>query len=417
MTGVEGAGGPNVARGRRSPVRRWRLTQIPGELVIAVGMFVLMRLLFSAFGALVAVHADPWGPCHQELAFAGWSNFPRIEDGPWSFPLIGVWERWDGCWYIKIASFGYEPGESATAFFPLYPALTRLVGSAIGGSYTVGALLASGIAYVVAVSGLVRLVRYEWGRFTARRAALYLSVFPSAFFLFAPFTEALFLACAIWTFLAARRGQWPLAAVAGIAAGLTRNHGVLLVLPLAWEAARWIRAQRWTSEELLQRWPELVPAALAVLAPLVGYQAFTLYAGAVLGQTPAGALGYWGATDLHPPWRVVASAVQWTIERGDGIELVNLIMLSFAGLALIPIFRRLPLSYGLYAVPHVVALSTRILPTPLTSTSRFVLVIFPIFIVLALWGRDERFHTAWLIGSTMFLGLLTYLFLIGDFVA
>jgi hypothetical protein len=85
--------------------------------------------------------------------------------------------------------------------------------------------------------------------------------------------------------------------------------------------------------------------------------------------------------------------------------------------ALVPIFLRLPLSYGLYALPHVVVLSTRILPTPLTSTSRFVLVIFPIFVVLALWGRDERFHTAWMVGSTLFLGLLTYLFLIGDFVA
>lgn len=416
MTDLGGAG-PVGARYRAAWTGGRLRRLLPPELVTAIGLYALLRLLLSAFGALVAVHADPWGPCHQELAFAQWSNFPRIEDGPWSFPFLGIWERWDGCWYIKIASFGYEPGESATAFFPLYPAVTRVIGGAVGGSYTLGALLASGVAYVVAVTGLIRLVRREWGRFTARRAALYLSVFPSAFYLFAPFSEALFLAGAIWAILAARQRHWSLAAVAGIAAGLTRTHGILLVLPLAWEAVRWFRDERWSSDDWMRRWPELGGPALAVIAPFIGFQAFNLYAGAALGQTPTDAQGYWGGANFHPPWEVIAAAVRWTIERGDGIELVNVVMVAFAVLALIPIFRWLPLTYGLFALPHVVVLSTRLLPTPLTSTSRFVLVIFPIFIVLALWGRDERFHTAWLVGSTLFLGLLTYLFLIGDFVA
>lgn len=401
------------AAGQRRTARRL----LPPALATAVGLFLLLRVLFTAYGALVTVHADPWGPCHTEVAFADWERFPRLEDDPLAFPLLGVWQRWDGCWYIKIASFGYEPGESATAFFPLYPALTRLVGAPLGGSYTLGALLASGIAYVVAVAGLITLVRAEWGRFTGRRAALYLSVFPSAFFLFAPFTEALFLAAVIWAVYGARRHHWLLATIAGACAALTRTHGVLLVLPLAWEAVRWWRTQRWSRHDWLARWPDALPAVIAVAAPLIGFQAFNLYARVALGQTPAEAQGYWGGANFHPPWEVVSAAVRWTIERGDGIELVNVVMLGFSALMLIPIFLKLPLTYGLYALPHVVVIATRILPTPLTSTSRFVLVIFPIFIVLALWGRDERLHTAWLIGSTLFLGLLTYLFLIGDFVA
>lgn len=415
--GTAAAGAATADAVRRRRRRRTARRLLPPALATAIGLFLLLRLLFTAYGALVTVHADPWGPCHTEVAFASWERFPRIEDDPLVFPVLGVWQRWDGCWYIKIASFGYEPGESASAFFPLYPALTRLVGAPLGGGYTLGALLASGIAYVVAVAGLITLVRAEWGRFTGRRAALYLSVFPSAFFLFAPFTEALFLATTIWAIYGARRRRWLLAAVGALCAALTRTHGVLLVLPLAWEAFSWWRGQGWSRTNWLARWPDALPPIIAVVAPLIGFQAFNAYARVVLGQTPAEAQGYWGGASFHPPWEVVAAAVRWTIERGDGIELVNVVMLGFAALMLIPIFLRLPLTYGLYALPHVAVIATRILPTPLTSTSRFVLVIFPIFIVLALWGRDERFHTAWLIGSTLFLGLLTYLFLIGDFVA
>jgi hypothetical protein len=47
-----------------------------------------------------------------------------------------------------------------------------------------------------------------------------------------------------------------------------------------------------------------------------------------------------------------------------------------------------------------------------------VLLLFPAFVVLALlWGRHRRPHVSWLILSLLFLGLLTYHFLRGDFVA
>ena len=388
------------------------------ELTIAIILFATLRLLLSTFAALVAMYVDPPGPCHQELAFADWDAFPRMESGAVSFPLFGVWQRWDACWYIKIASFGYVPGENATAFFPLYPAITRILGLGLGGSFTVAGLIASAIAYVVAMVGLLRLGAAETGRPTAVRAALYLSIFPSAFFLFAPFTEALFLASVVWALWGARQGRWGVSALAGLAAALTRTHGVLLVLPVAWEAARWARS-RWRPAQGAAPRPmmDLAPPALAVLAPLAGFGAFSVYAAAVMGQSPADAQGYWGGANFHPPWEVLAAAITWSLERGDAMELINVGMLLFAGVMLVPIFRRLPLAYGLYALPHVAVMATRILPTPLTSTSRFVLVIFPIFMVLAIWGRHPWVHHAWIVGSALLLGFLTYLFVIGDFVA
>lgn len=406
----------SAQRGRAGAFRR-SLRLLPRELAIAIALYLFLRLLLSAYGALVAIYSDPWGPCHQELAFADWARFPRIEDGPVAFPLLGVWERWDACWYIKIASFGYQPGENATAFFPLFPGVTRVVGVLLGGSFTLAAMVVSGVAYVVAMSGLFRLVRWELGRRTALRTVLYLSVFPSAFFLFAPFTESLFLAAAVWAILGARQRQWIVAGAAALAAALTRTHGILLVLPLAWEAFAYWRSRPTSGEPWSRGWPALAAPLLAISAPPAGFLGFNTFADAVMGQTPADSQAYWGGANFHPPWEVFMASLRWTIERGDGMQLINLTMLMFAAVMLVPIFRRLPPVYGLYALPHVAVLATRILPTPLTSTSRFVLVIFPIFIILARLGRREWFHTGWLIGSALLLGFLAYLFFIGDFVA
>ncbi len=61
-------------------------------------------------------------------------------------------------------------------------------------------------------------------------------------------------------------------------------------------------------------------------------------------------------------------------------------------------------------------LATRIQPTPLTSTNRYLLVLFPVFVVVALlpW---PRLRLAWGITSILFLGLLLAEFQRGTFVA
>jgi hypothetical protein len=77
---------------------------------------------------------------------------PLADDGA-AFPLVGVWQRWDACWYGKIATFGYEPAEMSANFWPMFPILTGLAARLIGGSVALGGLLVSAIAYVAAMTG------------------------------------------------------------------------------------------------------------------------------------------------------------------------------------------------------------------------------------------------------------------------
>jgi hypothetical protein len=71
----------------------------------------------------------------------------------------------------------------------------------------------------------------------------------------------------------------------------------------------------------------------------------------------------------------------------------------------------------LYAAPQLLLLSSQqAWFSPLMSTSRYVLVLFPAFVVLAQLGRHRRLHYSWLILSLLLLGFFLYAFLSGPFV-
>ena len=380
-------------------------------------LFLALRIGLSLLAALVAM-SGVWGPCHFEEALVGWQTMPEQLRGGLAFPLAGIWERWDACWYMKIATYGYEPGERAVAFFPFFPALVRSVGTITTLPYPVAGLIVSALGYVAAMTGLLRLVSASNGLRVARWSMRYLSLFPAAFFLFAPFTEATFLASAVWCLVFARERRWGLALIFGAVAGLTRAQGVLLAVPLAWEAFLAVREARGSGRlRTSGAWLQVALSIAATLAPVAAFFAFGLVARAMTGETPYDAQSLWGGTEFHPPWEVVAAAAAWAFEHGDGIEALNLAaLLGSAGLLLAGV-RRMPVTYSLYAWPPLLLVATRIQPTPLTSTMRYVLVLFPVFIVAVLLTERPWLRQAWLIVSTLLLGALTTIFLQGDFVA
>lgn len=394
--------------------------RLPSGFGDALALLVMMRFALGLVVIYLWWRGGLPGPCHFELARNGWQTIPPLADQGVAFPLVGSWQRWDACWYSKIATFGYEPAELSVNFWPLFPVLTGGVARVVGGSVALAGLIVSAIAYVAAMVGLFRLVARDVDEVIARRTMLLITIFPSAFFLFAPFTESLFLALSVWTIVAARERSWLLAAVLGGLAALTRIQGVFLALPIGWEALMASGLLLWRPSAASDRpaiaWRRLIAGGLASFGPAVGFASFIGYTAAIAGQTPLDTQDAWGGKEFFPPWEVVDAAWRWTIERADPLQGLNLILLFIFGALLVVALRRLPFAYSLFALPQFVLLATRIQPTPLTSTNRYLLVIFPAFVVLALipW---RRFRIAWAITSLLFLAILLREFQAGTFVA
>src|ERR671922_2761055 len=156
-----------------------------------------------------------------------------VVDGQTFSSIANSWQIWDAGWYLQIARDGYFRPE-AVAFFPLYPLLIHVVSLPIGkDSGYLAAMLIANLGTLMGFIGLALLAAHEMNAVSGgSRAVRMMAAWPLAFFLFAPYTEGVFLAFATWTLLAARRGWWRVAAATAFLAALTRPTGVALFLPL-----------------------------------------------------------------------------------------------------------------------------------------------------------------------------------------
>jgi hypothetical protein len=311
--------------------------------------------------------------------------------------------RWDSTWYLGIAHSGYE-GES-TAFFPLYPMLVR--GLAVvnaPGALLVASYVVSLAAFLGALVLMQRLVSLELeSERVARLSVLMLAIFPGALWFGAPYSESLFLLLSVAAFYFARTDRWPLAGVAAALASGTRSAGIVLVVPLLilwWQSAPRPRRARDLG------WIALAPLGLALytlyLALSLGDGFAYLHLQDVWFRSFAGPFGgAWdGAVAAWDGLRQIASGqrahVYFTAAGGDPIDVgwhnVELFgFLVMGAVACIGVLRRLPLAYGAYVVAALaLPLSFPVGPQPLMSLPRFLAVLFPLFMWLALVCRTPR---------------------------
>jgi Mannosyltransferase (PIG-V) len=356
-------------------------------------------------------------PSRNPLAYK-WDD-PKLTHDLGAF--TDVWARWDSVWFLRIAEHGYHSGSNAdTAFYPLYPLTIAGLGRVLAGHYVLAGLLISLAASLGAFYLLHRLAEERLGADGARRAVLYLAVFPMSLFLVALYTESLFLLLALAAFLLAERNRWLSAwTVTGLAM-LTRIAGVALVpalLLMAWRA------------------PDRRRALAGVAVPAVLFAAYPAYLAGVRGDglaflhsqglwhrhfSYAGPLGgiwdglrsVWAALEqfasgshTHSYWR----AVPVTDSDPMRTAVINLAAFGFLVLFVwlsIVAWRRFGAVYGVYCVVSLaIPLSAPSSRWPLLSMPRFGLAVFPIFLALAVVGGRPRVHTGILAVSGMLLGV------------
>lgn len=359
-----------------------------------------------------------------------------------------MWRRFDSGFYLDLAKSGYWPAStlhtySNWAFFPLYPLLIFLFAHLFGGSdvaFSLAGLLISNGAALIAVFYLFRLVQREFGTNVASLSVLYLALFPTAFFLSAIYTEALFLACSVACIYYAREHRWWLSGLCGGLASLTRAQGVFLLLPVVWEYWQVVsdrytpltnasrdnfqqQVRAWLASRLrgpflaireLRNWLSLFATGLIPLGLLTFLIYGKIKTGYFLATFDNEKWG-WGR-HFETPWQLLSTSLAHP-ERANPMDwnfwILNIcIALLFLGFTLWA-FRKLPMIYALFTLVMVLLpLSS----SRLNSISRYYLIVFPVFILLALWSESaEQVYRRVLIITlfAMLQAVLMVLFVLG----
>ncbi len=330
-----------------------------------------------------------------------------LAEGPPGY--LSIWYQWDAQWYMSIITDGYQwvqGDQSNVAFFPLYPLTVKGFGWVLGGRYLGAGLILSSAYLFVGMCFLYRLVKDDYGEDTARRAVWLLAIFPTSVFFTTLYTESLFLLNSVAAFYYARKGRWAMAGMWGLLASLTRITGLLLVLPLAWE---YLSQKNFSLKKVRPAvlWLSLVPGGIFIY---MVYLFFGFDRPLAFAETQATGWGH----ELTPIVGSFTHDLSFLINQSETWVIYELPATALIVVLTLVAVKKLPGSYTLYMVMSLLL--------PLTggttkSMSRYLLVVFPMFILLALFSRKRKVLIAISTLSLILLAIATAAFVTGRWVA
>jgi hypothetical protein len=322
---------------------------------------------------------------------------------PYSF--LDSWCRWDSQWYLVIASHGYSFDINSFAFIPLYPLTIHVLSSIFGHPELMG-LLISNISLFTALYFLYKLIELKWPAQIAKNTLIYLMIFPAAFFFSAIYTESLFFMLVVLSFYFSEKRNYLLAGIFGAFASVTRIMGLILIPCIL---AKYLKERKWD-------WRKIDRNILYVALIPIGLLGYMLYQYISVGDPLAfvSAQSSYQFTrhftiPLLPIYKSLASLIT---EPFYSTHLINAYSAIGFIVILIVSWKKMPLEYNIYsALSLFIPLCTISRIDPLLSFSRFVLVIFPVFISMGMWNLKPLYK--WLF---IFILVSSQLILLADFV-
>jgi hypothetical protein len=333
--------------------------------------------------------------------------------GQHGYAVVDRLGLYDARWLLGLADHGYDPlvvdpvdGRPAltnNAFFPLYPAVVKVVAALPGVSLLAAGLFVTAVSSLAAAAGLDRFGRRLVGGRTAGLLLVALwANWPHSVVLLMAYTEALFVALAVWSLLALLAQRWIVAGMLCLLAGATRPLGVALAgavvvtaLAAVVQSLRDRRGVPWR------------PAAAAVLAPC-GFLGFWAYLWARTGQRDA---WFWVQSQQwrstfdfgRYTWQSIVDAATEPLPRV--LVVSALVVVGSVVLLVALLVDRTPLPVMVYAV---LAVAETIGAAGYgNSKPRFLLCAFPLVLPLVrtIAGAPRRTLVVLLAGLTVVIAL------------
>jgi len=361
-----------------------------------IRIYFLVLIMLVVFGnistSIFPVHDN--GRNYENFA-PGWASHDIFRS------FLEPWYRWDTGFYLHIAKEGYCISCPTLAFLPTYPSLIRVIGKLLGGQYLLAALFISWSAAFGACFLLEERFAQKVDQKTAVRGIRNLLFFPTAFFFFAGYTESLFLFLVLFAWRSADRGQWLLAGVVGALATMTKFVGIVLVLPFG---LIWLKNWRWN------KLTNLFPLLLLPIA----YLGWAKFATSIYKISPFEVQTEGWYSHFDWPWVGILGSVKKVFSKPWHDTLSTQLYVLAVVVAIFSIYwwlKRKSYPESIYMAVVIFISLVKITDAGLLgSVSRFVLILFPMYLTFAKLGQKPRFDRIfltisiflWMIYSAMF---------------
>lgn len=337
-------------------------------------------------------------------------QFGNVSSGP------GYWP------FVIPANVIIKPGISLSyAFFPFYPMMMRLfsiplsvLGLNVIATATLAGVIVSMLGTLLGMLALYEFGSTEMDEASGLRAAFYLLIFPSSFFLAEIYTEGLFVGLAFTSLLLLRRGHRGWAAAVAILATFTRAAGVVLAIPLL---ISWIRDAEWL--ELDMEWKQIyyrgipwriVGNGLIVISPIIAFFLWRIsYYGLAFSRVEEEFFGR-GLLSLgftFSAWSDGFRAIFDNNPQAAAYYFVEWIGIIVGFTACIAGFKRHP-DLAIFGFLVVFLSFTS---GPAQGIYRYVLGAPPVFLFLSRLGKNPVFDRVWTMASMLIMSIMCAMYM------
>lgn len=361
---------------KKQPEKTETKQETPNTLKIlgyTIGLFILTRIVLTIAGIISIIYINH-------------SSVNGLSD------IISIWTQYDGNFYMFISKYGYMAPASmlpATyanidmySWYPLYSLMIHILSIII--PTQISGLLISNICLFVGCYYLFKLVTLDNDTSTGFRAIKYFLIFPTAFVFSALMSESLFIMLALMSFYYARKNKWYIVGCTGFLAGLARPVGVYLLLPLAFI---YIKNRGYKLESIKAD-------VLGLLGPVLGFFTYAIYC--YLN------IGFWmpfifNESSVYGNAVIPLYQLFKTLTNFNGgyngnpwimFIFINAVFTLIIIITLIVFYKKIDTSMLIYGLLMIfVPLSS---PGSIVSMTRYIAVVFPLFIIAAKLGQDRR---------------------------
>ena len=317
-----------------------------------------------------------------------------------SNPYLWSWANFDGEHYLSIAQWGYK--NLQYFFFPVYPILTGRIGLLFTGNFVLSGLLISNVAFFLGLMGLWKLITLDFDKKIAKLAVILLLIFPTSFYFGSVYTEGLFFALAVWSLFWARKGNFLFAAILSGFASATRVIGIVLLPVLV---AEYFLQQKGFKLKWNFLYILLAPAGILIYMYYLGVRVNDplefLHTISIFGPQRSDSLILLPQVFYRYFFKVMPNLDYTNFLAFYPSVLELIVALAFTVLSVYSLFK-LRLSYSLYLALGFLASS---LSGSFSSLPRYVLVLFPAFLLSAVWIQGLPATVRFFIYGLLFVGL------------
>jgi hypothetical protein len=370
------------------------------SLALLVKVAVLM-LIFLAFNLL---------PFNSKTYFANFI-YPQNE----KISLATAYKTWDAQHYLFLSQQGYKANSGSDTFFPALPFSISLVNKLINNPVIAGLIVSNLFSFLGIFYFFLFCRSFLKNEEQAFKSALLLLAFPTAFFLTLIYSESilLFLTSAFFYYLYSKKYAW--AAIFAFFIPLTRPVGMLIIFPyiVFWLTTKYKEAGRnyldLFKKVLLDR------RTYYLLSPVLGILLYFLIMQLTTGNYWEGMrleyaiVGAWKVSNVFDPIYFLVSLFSpgGFVVHGFTNSIIDRVFFVIYCVFLVVIYKRLDKTMFIYALMFGM--------TPLLgsfmSYTRYVLMVFPIFVVLAKIFAEKKYSLLFY-PTLFFMLMLQTLFII-----